>query len=130
MKIEKISAFFAIVMGIFIIGTWIIFYVTDSIPELKIEPVRIGMHLLAEALTGLGLIMGGYGLVENKKWGHNIHLVSMGMLLYTLIISPGYYAEKRNYLIVGIFSFFFLVNILLIILTIFTKKNLITNSKD
>ena len=84
MKIKTMAAIYSILIGVSIIGMWTILYITGSIPEFDTEPMRIGMHLVAEIATGIILILGAYGLLNNKRWGYNVDLISMGMLIYTL----------------------------------------------
>ena len=129
MKIKSLAAYFAIFVGISIIGVWTMLYITGSIPELNTEPIRIWMHLIAEMTTGIVLILGAYGLLRNKRWGYNTYLISMGMLIYTLIISPGYYAEKGNYLFVGIFIIMAFLAIMLIIASLIKKQDFTPNTK-
>lgn len=104
MKTKTMAAIYSILVGVSIIGMWTILYINGSIPEIDTEPIRIGMHLVAEIATGIILILGAYGLLNNKRWGYDMYLISMGMLIYTLFASPGYYAEKGNYLFVGMFA--------------------------
>jgi hypothetical protein len=33
------------------------------------------------------------GLLTRKNWGFKLNLVALGMLLYTVVVSPGYYAK-------------------------------------
>jgi hypothetical protein len=113
MKFKTMAAIYSILIGVSIIGMWTILYINGSIPEFDTEPMRIGMHLVAEIATGIILILGAYGLLSNKRWGYNIYLISMGMLIYTLLVSPGYYAEKGNYLFVGMLLFYYYFSTLL-----------------
>ena len=59
MKIKAMAAIYSILIGISIIGVWTILYINGSIPEFDTEPIRIGMHLIAEIATGIILILGG-----------------------------------------------------------------------
>ena len=104
MKTKTMAAIYSILVGVSIIGNWTMLYINGSIPEFDTEPIRSGIHLVAEITTGIILILGAYGLLSNKRWGYNVYLISMGMLIYTLLASPGYYAEKGNYLFVGMFA--------------------------
>ena len=97
---------------------WTLLYITGSIPEFDTEPIRIGMHLVAEIATGIILILVAYGLLNNKKWGYNIYLISMGMLIYTLIVSPGYYAEKGNYFFVSMFAIMLFFTIMFVVISL------------
>jgi hypothetical protein len=94
----------AIVIGIGMVGQWSFFLATGRVPELKTEPMRIGFHLAGEFLTALALIAGGVGLLSAAPWGHPIYLVSIGMLLYTIVVSPGYFAQRGEWPLVGMFA--------------------------
>jgi peptidoglycan/LPS O-acetylase OafA/YrhL len=122
MKIKTMAAIYSILVGVSIIGIWTILYITSSIPEFDTEPMRIGMHLVAEIATGIILILGAYGLLRNKRWGYNIYLISMGMLIYTLLVSPGYYAEKGNYLFVGMFAIILFFTMMFMVFSFVKQK--------
>jgi len=94
MKIKKVAAIYSIAVGIIMIAQWSFFIVMDQVPELQDEPLRISFHIAAEFLTAIALISGGFGLHLDKKWGFSLFLVAIGMLSYTIVVSPGYYAEK------------------------------------
>lgn len=90
-------AIFAIVVGIGMIGMWAASYFTKQIPELESEPVRIKFHLAAEFITALSLIAAGIGLLARQGWAVFAYLIATGMLLYTVIASPGYFAQKGQW---------------------------------
>jgi hypothetical protein len=85
---------FAIVVGLAMIGMWSVSYLSNQIPELETEPIRIKFHLAAEFATAIVLLIAGIGLFTNQDWAVSIYLTAMGMLLYTVIVSPGYFAQK------------------------------------
>lgn len=93
MNIKKYASIYSLLIGISMIGIWIMFYINNQIPELNSEPIRIGMHLSAEFTTAVLFIIGGIGLL--KKWDKTIHdfQFSMVMLVYTLIQSLGCFAQ-------------------------------------
>jgi hypothetical protein len=95
---------FALVVGVGMIGMWSISYVTNQIPELDSEPVRIKFHLAAEFATALMLILAGAGLITGQDWANPIYLAAAGMLLYTVIVSPGYFAQKGQWIYVIMFA--------------------------
>jgi len=98
------AALYTIVIGIMMMGQWGFFIATKQVPELETEPVRIGFHLAAEFTTAVALIAGGIGLLMNSGWGLTIYLISIGMLFYTVIVSPGYFAQKGDWPMVGVFA--------------------------
>jgi hypothetical protein len=96
------ASIFAILVGLAMIAQWTMSYLTRQIPELATEPIRIGFHIAAELVTALVLIASGVGLLANGPWGRILFPVAIGMLLYTSIVSPGYFAQKgqRAWLVV------------------------------
>ncbi len=98
------AAGFAIIVGVGMIGQWAFSYLSEQIPELEHEPVRIWFHIAAEMVTASCLIVGGIGLLGGQTWGRNVFLVAMGMLFYTAIVSPGYFAQKGQWVWLGIFG--------------------------
>ena len=83
------AAVYAIIVGIGMIAQWSVSLARSQVPELETEPVRIRFHIVAEFITALTLLAGGSGLLIDSGWGLNVYLVSMGMLLYTVLVSPG-----------------------------------------
>lgn len=105
------ASIFAIIVGLGMIGQWTASYISKQIPELTSEPVRIAFHITAEMVTALILIIGGAGLLTKQSWGKEIYLIAIGMLFYTAIVSPGYFAQKGQWAWVGIFSMIILLGI-------------------
>ena len=97
-------AWFAISVGIAMIGQWAMFLLSGSVPELRSEPVRIGFHLLAELLTAVVLIASGAGALGGKRWAKELLLVGLGMLVYTSIVSPGYFAQRGQMVFLAMFA--------------------------
>ena len=124
MKIKRAASVFSIFMGLSMLGMWIMFYLSGSIPELVTKPIEISMHIIAELLTAIMLIVGGIEVFLDKKWGTNIYFVSMGMLLYTLIVSPGYYIQRGNIGFVAMFAVFLVLSIIFLISMFKVRKNL------
>jgi len=119
MKIGKIAAIYSIFVGIFMIGMWAAFLGTGQVPELNSKPIEITYHLIAEVLTAFALLIGGFGLLTNSKWDFQTYLVSMGMLLYTVIVSAGYFGQRENWVMVGMFTTFTILTATIIGLNIY-----------
>ena len=98
------ASLYAILVGFGMIGQWSFSLATKRVPELKTEPFRIAFHLAVEFLTAIVLIVGGLALLTGAPWGRPTYLVSVGMLLYTVVVSPGYFAQKREWPMVGMFA--------------------------
>jgi len=101
------AALYAVAVGTLMIGQWIFLLATRQVPELKTGPASIALHLAAEFSTAVMLICGGFALLAKRPWGRQVFPVAMGMLLYTLIASPGYFAQRRAWAAVVMFAALF-----------------------
>lgn len=97
-------AIFALLTGLGMIRQWTISYQREQIPELESEPIRVWFHITAEMVTALTLIVSAVGLMLDPGWGRHVYLVALGMLFYTTIVSPGYFAQQGKYGWFGIFA--------------------------
>jgi len=118
MKTRMAASSFCLFMGVSMIGIWVMFYLTGSIPEVQTKPIELGLHIAAEMLTAIVLITSGIGLVKRRGWARDIFSISMGMLLYTLIMSPGYFAQRGELAFVGMFSLFIIIALVLTVLVL------------
>jgi hypothetical protein len=98
------AAWYAILVGLSMIGQWSVSLARRQVPEVQTEPFRIAFHLAGEFLTALALIAAGVGLLIAAPWGRPAFLVAVGMLLYTVIVSPGYFAQKHQWPMVAMFA--------------------------
>ncbi len=110
------ASIFAIVVGLGMILQWGMSYLAKQIPELETEPIRIGFHIAAEMATALMLIVGGIGLLTEKPWASILYPIAVGMLFYTAIVSPGYFAQRGNWIWVLIFAVLILLAIVSLLL--------------
>ena len=85
-------------------GQWGFFLAAGLVPELQTEPIRIAFHLAAEFATAACLLAGGIGLLRGKPWGRPVALFAAGMLAYTAVVSPGYFAQQGQAPLVGMFA--------------------------
>lgn len=93
MTIRRLASVYSIIVGVSMIGLWIMLLSTGQVPELATEPNRITAHILAEVVTAILLLVSGFGLLTERVWAMKMFLFSQGTLLYTLIASPGYYVQ-------------------------------------
>ena len=98
------ASVFSIVVGLGMIVQWTMSYVSKQIPELATEPIRIGFHIAGEMATALMLLAGGIGLLCAWAWASTLYLLAIGMLMYTAIVSPGYFAQRGKWIWVLIFT--------------------------
>jgi hypothetical protein len=100
------------------IGQWLFFLANDQVPELKTEPLRIRFHLAAESATAIALLVGGVAVLTDQAWSRWFYPLAMGMLLYTVIVSPGYFAEKGQWALVGVFAVVLVLALVSIVLVV------------
>ncbi len=91
---------------------WLFFLVTGNVPELETEPLAIAFHLAAELATALALILAGMGLLRRARWATPVTLLALGMLLYTIINSAGYFAEQGVWGMVAMFGVLLVLTLL------------------
>ncbi len=94
----------ALAVGLLMVGQWAFFLLNGQVPELETEPRAIRFHLAAEFVTTGALVAAGLGLLLGTGWGRSLYLVATGMLLYTLVNSPGYFAQRGQWALVGMFA--------------------------
>lgn len=104
MTSTRFGARYALVIGTFMLGFWAILSLTGGIPELTTAPFEIGYHLFAEFLTATALLASGIGLRRGWTRMRRLYPVALGLLLYTVINSAGYYAQSGDVAMVGMFT--------------------------
>lgn len=112
----QFPAIFACVVGLGMMGQWGATAIRGQIPELKTEPIRIAFHLAAEFSTAIALLAGGLGLLFEAGWAVDLYLVASGMLLYTAIVSPGYFVQQGQKGWLVVFGVLILMDIFSIVL--------------
>ena len=99
----KFSAWYGILVGFLMIAQWTFSIVAGGVPEFETTPWAIGFHLAAEMSTALVLIIGSMALLKTLMWGKQILLVGLGMVMYSEIVSPGYFAQRSEWAMVAMF---------------------------
>ena len=110
------AAIYAIVVGFAMIGHWSYSIVRKQVPEFETEPIHIILHIVAEFITAAALLASGFGLLFDTCWGLEAYLVAVGMLFYTMIYSPGYFAQKGKWPMVGLFAVLIILGIVSLVL--------------
>ena len=107
---SNLVAVYSILIGLFMIGFWVFALSKNLVPPEE-KPWSITFHVIAEFSTAILLIVSGVGLWFGSEWARTLSPLALGLLLYAVINSPGYYAQKNNLPMVAMF-------IVLIILTV------------
>ncbi len=120
MVVLIISGIYAIILGIGIIGLWLMLALTKQIPELKSEPIAIKFHITAEMTMGILSILSGIFLLIGLSWAPYFFILAMGLVIYAVINSAGYYGQRNQWTFVIMFGIILAASISLALLNIFS----------
>jgi hypothetical protein len=93
---QVLVASYALVVGLMVGGLWVASLGLHRVPELTTKPWEIRFHLAAESILALTLIGGGVATVVAAPVGPPVLLIGLGMTLYSIVNSSGYYVERRE----------------------------------
>lgn len=124
MEVRKLVSAYSVLVGVMMAVMWSAFAIMGEIPELDTRPVEIAFHLAAEFITAGALIAGGLGLAAGKTWGYPLNVAGLGMLAYTVVVSPGYYAESGDYAFVGMFGVLMALTLVFIVISVLRRDAL------
>jgi hypothetical protein len=110
---KTVLAVYSITMGVALIVMWSFFWANGLVPEMLTRPWEIAMHLTAEFTTSGLLIISGIGMLKDALWARRVNLFATGMLVYSLIQSPGYYLQRNALIFVVMFAVSFLITVML-----------------
>ncbi len=113
---------YAICVGLLMGVMWSFFLAVGEVPELQTRPAEIGLHLAAEFGTALLLVVSGLLSLRASSLGVRLQLVGFGMLLYTLIVSPGYYMQRSEIIFTVMFGVLLVMTLGALVLTIRRQK--------
>ena len=119
MILSIISGIYAIVVGLGIIGLWIMLLMTKQVPELETEPVAIKFHITAEITMGILSLLSGIFLLMGVSWAPYFFILAMGLVIYAVINSSGYYGQIKQWSFVIMFGIILIASIILVLLNIF-----------
>lgn len=112
-ELNRIVAVYSMAAGMMMLALWSAFWAAGAIPEMAARPWEIAMHLTAEFVTAGLLIFSGVGLWLAAPWATRVNVFASGMLIYSLIQSPGRYLQDGAMNFVALFAFAFLATVLI-----------------
>jgi hypothetical protein len=117
------SGIFSLAVGVLMIGQWTVTLLRKQVagPDAGISgrgKLEMAFHYVAEFTTALLMIVAGIGLLTGTEWGRVLFFVSIGMLIYTVINSPGYFAQKGQWPAVLMFALLLVLAVFSLILVI------------
>lgn len=106
-------ATYSIVIGVFMVGWWSFALVRRLVPEAVAGSREIWFHIAAELVTGSVLVAGGVAtlLAPTERWTGVLVAIGLGLVVYSLIASPGYYVERGERPMVVMFATIWLFTI-------------------
>jgi hypothetical protein len=110
----KFSGWSSLAIGLLMLLQWGFFLASGTVPEVRTAPIAVGFHLAAEATTAVALIVAGLMLLKRDR-GAALGLVANGMLVYTVIVSPGYFAQLGQWSFVGMFAVLLIIAVVNIV---------------
>lgn len=96
MKFRKTLAIYSIIVGLAVLGIWIVQLLTGQATELETAPIEIALAIPADWLTAIMLLVAGAGLLSQRSWADRLYLFALGMLVYSVVISTGYFGQLGN----------------------------------
>ena len=116
------ASIYVILVGVAIIGYWIIFSIRKQTPSPQMGTVtdrgqiEMRFHVIAELLAAVVLIIAGTSLLMKVSWGQEVFLIAIGMLFYTSVNSAGYFAQIRQQSMIIIFAIVFILSVVSLVL--------------
>ena len=104
----KFPAWYAILVGVLMIAQWAVSILAGGVPEFQTAPWEIAFHLAAEMSTAVILMLGGIAALKAMSWATPLLLVGLGMVIYSEIVSPGYFAQLGQWPLVVMFGILFI----------------------
>jgi hypothetical protein len=97
-------AWYGILVGFLMIAQWAFSILAGGVPEFQDAPWEIAFHLAAEFSTAVVLIIGGVAGLRSVTWSRQVLLLGLGMVIYSEIVSPGYFAQLDQWAFVVMFA--------------------------
>lgn len=110
---KTVVAAYSIAMGMVMLAAWLVVWAFGAVADMMSRPWEIAMHMTAEFTTAGLLVASGIGLLAKARWALRVNVFASGMLVYSLIQSPGYYLQRNATLAVVLFTVAFLVTVMI-----------------
>jgi hypothetical protein len=120
----KFMAWYGILIGFLMLAQWTFSILSGGVPEFETAPWAIAFHLAAEFSTALMLILGGLAALKSLGWARPILLTGLGMVIYSEIASPGYYAQQSQWAFVAMFAVFLFGAVVAVTLILNERKQI------
>jgi hypothetical protein len=116
MKLRKTAAIYSIIVGLGMIGVWLMLLITGQDPQLAEElrtiPFAISMGIASDIITALALLIAGYALLTGRRWAAKMFLLAIGLLLYSVINAAGLYGQRGDAAFTIMFTIIFILAVI------------------
>jgi hypothetical protein len=93
-----------VIIGTAIAALWLLLLVTGQVPEIDEGRIGIWFHIAAELILAMVLIGAGLALLRKRARARLLTALALGALGYSAVNSPGWYAERGEWAMVGLFA--------------------------
>lgn len=97
-------AFYCLAVGLLMAGWWTQDVRRGAWSRGDRTHAELALHLVAEFVTASWLVASGAALLVAGPRAAAAAGVGLGMLLYTTIVSPGYFVARRELSVTGVFA--------------------------
>ena len=122
MRLRRTAAGYTIIVGLAMIGLWIMLLMTGQDPQLQTElrtiPIAISMAITSDFLTAAVLIAAGFGLIMNSEWAAKVFLLAMGFLFYSVVNAAGLYGQRGDIPFISMFAVIFVLAVVFTVLAL------------
>lgn len=114
----KIIAYYSIFLFVSVTGYWILTLSGKAYPEGKIE---ISFHVFSELLMASICLVSGILLLMNNKISRKLNIAGLSMILYSVLNAAGYFGERNELILTGMFIALFVITSITLIIQIKMK---------
>jgi len=103
-------AIFAMSVGALMTAQWAITLVRSQIPTPEQDAIsgrgmiEMAFHWIAEGATAAALIAASFSLMLGWSGAPKLYSISIGMLIYTVVNSSGFFAQRKRCAMVALFA--------------------------
>lgn len=91
MKLKTAAAGYSIIVGVSICAVWLMYFATGKVAGVVPAEQGLNWHIAAEFATAFCFIAAGALMLSGRRHGVRLYYISLGMLIYAVVNSPGIY---------------------------------------
>lgn len=92
---------YCVVVAVLMASWWVLEIRHGAMSRPDRSRAEIRLHVTGELLTAAALLLGGLWLIAGQD---DLALVGLGMLLYSVVVSPGYFVARHEVAPVAMFA--------------------------